>query len=130
MLVSGAVASSGAVKDLIDAWLAERLITVVTSDGILEEVERALARPYFAKRIGQPERTSYAAFLRREAVIVAPRTVVSAVPADPDDDAVLAAAIDGGVRYLVTGDHQLLELGTYRGVDIVRPRELMEIIGR
>ena len=118
------------MKDLIDAWLTDRLVTVVTSDRILEEVERALAKPYFARRLGEDARTEYAALVRRAAVIVVPRTQVSAVAADRADDAVLAAAIDGEARYLVTGDRHLLELGAYGGVDIVRARELMDILQR
>ncbi|MFZ0179356.1 MAG: putative toxin-antitoxin system toxin component, PIN family, partial [Candidatus Dormiibacterota bacterium] len=37
---------------------------------------------------------------------------------DPDDDQILAIAVVGAVDALVTGDGDLLALGTHRGVNI------------
>jgi hypothetical protein len=53
---------------------------------------------------------------------------VRGVAADPDDDAVLAAALDGGARYLVTGDHALRDLSSFQDVEIVTARELLESV--
>lgn len=39
----------------------------------------------------------------------------------------LAAAVDGEARYLVTGDQALRDLGAFRAVDIVTPREFLEL---
>lgn len=39
----------------------------------------------------------------------------------------LAAAADGGARYLVTGDQALRDLGAFRAVEIVTPREFLEL---
>ena len=104
-------------------------MTVLSSDHVLEEVERALARPYFAKRLNPADRAAYLALLRRETLIVTRRTNIRGVASHPEDDALLAAALDGDARYLVTGDRALIELGTFRGIDIMRPGELLEILG-
>jgi putative PIN family toxin of toxin-antitoxin system len=48
---------------------------------------------------------------------------VSRVARDPDDDAVLAAAVVGGVAMIVTGDGDLLALGEHHGIRIVTPRD-------
>ena len=104
-------------------------MTVLSSDHVLDEVERALATRYFAKRLDAADRTAYVALLRRETLVITPHTKVRGVASHPEDDAVLAAALDGDARYLVTGDRALLERGTFRGIDIVRPGELLEIIG-
>lgn len=40
---------------------------------------------------------------------------------DPDDDQVLAAAIMRRVTFIVTGDRDLLDLGSHEGVEIITP---------
>lgn len=125
--MSLAVASSGALRELADAWLLERRFTVLSSEQVLDEVERALARPFFARRVAPADRADYIALLRSELLVVAPRTKVRGVATHPEDDLVLAAALDGAARYLVTGDQGLRRLGAFRGVEIVSPRELVEI---
>lgn len=125
--MSLAVASSGPLRELAGEWLVERRFTVLSSEQVLDEVERALARPFFARRLELPERAVYVALLRTEVVVVAPRTKVHGTATRPEDDLVLAAALDGGARYLVTGDHALRDLGTFRDVEIVSPREFVEL---
>lgn len=49
---------------------------------------------------------------------------------DPKDRHVLAAALCACCDYLVTGDADLLDLRTYRGVDILRAPELLDRLGR
>ncbi len=126
--MSLAVASTGALRELADAWLLERRFTVLSSEQVLDELERALSRPFFAKRIAAADRTAYVDLVRREAIAVAPRTKVRGVAADPDDDAILAAALDGGARYLVAGDRALRDLGSFRDVEILTARELLELV--
>lgn len=41
------------------------------------------------------------------------------LPADPDDDKVIAAAIEAGASYIVSEDHHLLDLGHWRGIQIM-----------
>lgn len=53
---------------------------------------------------------------------VEPEEDISAVDNDPDDDKFLEAAVAGNVDFLVTGDKHLLDLGSFRGIDIVTPR--------
>jgi len=96
---------------------------------VLGEVERALARPYFARRISASDRAEYVALIRKEAVVVTPRTKIRGVATHPEDDAVLGAALDGGARYLITGDRALRDLGAFRGIEIVSPRDFLELAG-
>lgn len=47
---------------------------------------------------------------------------------DRDDDKIIECAITGRVDFIVTGDRHLLALGTYDGIPIIRPSELMQKI--
>lgn len=48
-----------------------------------------------------------------------------AVCRDPDDDAILATALAAQADLLVTGDKELLVLGSYEGISIVTPTECL-----
>lgn len=46
---------------------------------------------------------------------------------DPKDNHVVAAALAAHCRFIVTGDQDLLKLGEYQGVIILRPVEFLEL---
>jgi putative PIN family toxin of toxin-antitoxin system len=46
-------------------------------------------------------------------------TAAGAVPADPDDDMVIAAAVESGASYIVSEDHHLRDLKDYLGIKIL-----------
>lgn len=52
---------------------------------------------------------------------------VTGVCRDPDDDCILECALKAGAQFIVTGDHDLLVLGEYRGCRIVTAREYLEM---
>ena len=42
-----------------------------------------------------------------------------AVPADPKDDMIIAAAVESGASYIVSEDHHLRDLKQYQGITIL-----------
>ena len=64
--------------------------------------------------------------IRYFAEFVDPAEDITAVEADADDDKFLEAAVAGNVDYIVSGDQHLLDLGSFRGIDIVDPRTFYE----
>ena len=64
--------------------------------------------------------------LRADALVVPGDYEVSGVSPDPDDDKFLACALEAQADCIVTGDPDLLDLGCYQGIDILRPREFWE----
>ena len=45
---------------------------------------------------------------------------------DPDDNKVIECAVAGGATHIVSGDtRHLLPIGTYEGIEIVRPADLL-----
>lgn len=128
VLVSGAVASAGAVAEVMDRWLRSDQFDVVVSERILADVDRALAEPYFARRLTAQARAAYVATVARTAFVVPIVSRIAGVAPDSDDDDVIAAASDGEAEYLVTGDGRLRAVGGYGSVQFVTPREFMELL--
>lgn len=96
--------------------------TLLTSEYILNELEEKLVaktrmEPEEAKRL----RTEIA----QDATVVAVQSLPRAVCRDPDDDAVLATALAAKADLLVTGDKDLLVLGSYEVIPIVAPEECL-----
>jgi hypothetical protein len=56
------------------------------------------------------------------------KTVVSAVPEDPKDNAILGCAKDGQADYIVSGDPHLRQLGTFESIKIVTPNEFLNVL--
>jgi len=126
VLVSGIV-FAGAPAQLID-WARADRFELCTSSALLAELEEVLGRPKFAQRLRQADLTAegITASLRQMATIVLPAEVPRVVPADPDDDQVLAAAATAQADLIVSGDRHLLSLGSYQGIAIVPARQALE----
>ena len=47
---------------------------------------------------------------------------------DPDDNKVLACALEGKADFIVSGDHHLTDIGSFRGIPIVKPDAFLGIM--
>jgi putative PIN family toxin of toxin-antitoxin system len=68
-----------------------------------------------------------ARYLRFFSMVKIPK-VLNVVPRDADDNAVLECALEGDAKFIVSGDKDLLELKQFRGIEIVRACEFLEIL--
>lgn len=95
-------------------------IRAVTCAGILSELAEKLP----AKLSFTAEQTdeTLADYLSFHALVDIPG-VLNAVPRDPEDNAVLECAQAGQAQFIVTGDQDLLMLGSFQGVEIVTAAE-------
>jgi len=55
---------------------------------------------------------------------------VKVVHEDPDDDIIVACAIEAGADYIISSDHHLLNLKHYREIQIVTPGAFLGILDR
>ncbi len=91
---------------------------LVTSEALLKELYEVLIRK---ARCPSGRALQAVALLARNMSVVEPEPLREPVCRDPDDDAVLAAALAGKCDCIVTGDKDLLVLESYEGVLILVP---------
>jgi len=129
-VIVSAVISPGSPPDSILRASRRGALDLVTSAPLLRELEDVLGRPRIAERLGwtPEERASFIAALADFAVIVAPKEKLHVVKADPADNRVLESAVAGGVDYVVSGDHHLLDLASFEGIPIVTPARFAAVL--
>lgn len=105
VLLSGLMLPDSTPGKIVGAWRRGNF-SLVLSEPMLEEIARVLAYPKIWKRLGWDDETiaRYIALLRFEAEVVSIGGIEATVPADPDDDHLLATLIAGKADWLITGD--------------------------
>jgi putative PIN family toxin of toxin-antitoxin system len=103
------------------ALIVDRLFI---SEFIESEVIRVLVTKFGIRE--EFVRTRMSALLE-QVCRVETRGLLSGVCRDPNDDAVLETAVNGGAELLVTGDKDLRALKSFRGIAIVTPAEYLSV---
>ena len=127
VVVSGLI-WGGPPRGLLD--LARKGRVVLFSSGVLlDELAGVLERDKFAAFLASRDVTP--AFLMRRygmlATLVKPTRVTRTVPADADDDHVIAAAATARADAIATGDGDLLRLDPWQGIRILPPAEVLRL---
>ena len=122
VLVS-AFATRGICADVLRVAITEH--SLVTGEVVLRELGRVLR-----KRIGLPPGAinEIDEFLREHEVAPRPATRAAIPKRDPDDQWVLASAIESRVDVLVTGDRDLLDIASDAPIKIVDPRGFWNLV--
>ena len=100
----------------------------MVSEHLLGELARTFADPYYAARVRPDQASRILALLRTDALLTPLTVSVAGVATQPKDDLVLATALSGGAGYLATRDKQLLKLGSHRGLIILHPGDLLDLL--
>ena len=129
VLISAAIRPSGTPGLVISALLERAAFDLVLSPSIIAEAEEALKLPKVRKYLSEPdEAILWLADLGALADLANDSGRAKGVCRDPEDDAVLSAAVEGRAAVVVTGDDDLLALEEYEGIAIVTPRAFLEMI--
>jgi len=116
VLVSG-LGWSGPPAAIVDAVTAGEL-TLLSSPALIAELRRVLNYPKLANVFANPD--AIADLVAGASVQVLTSTRLQTVD-DDSDNRVLEAALEGGADYVVSGDDDLLSLGSFQGIPIVTP---------
>ena len=130
VVISATLIRGGNEDRILRAWRRRRF-DLVLSPPILEELGRALFYEKLQKFrwMSEDEVAALLQALAQGSELVSGPTAVRA-SRDPDDDKFIAAALEGEAEYVVTGDHDLLDLDPYEGVRIVTPAAFLTMLRR
>lgn len=97
---------------------------VVVSPAILDEVRRVMfTKPRLRRwlNLSDAHLERFVEHTLPDATVLIPgnERAPGAVPADPKDDIIIAAALESGASYIVSEDRHLRDLTTYRGIRIM-----------
>lgn len=116
----------GAPRRIIEAALNDQ-IAIFSCSELLEELEDVLQRPKLALRLAQIGKTASELIDEYLALVMIMRIVPLAAPVsiDPDDDIVLACALVAHADAIVSGDDDLLRIGTFADISILTVHEML-----
>lgn len=103
-------------------------VTLISSPTLLAELARVLDRPKFDVVLlsSNTSRAQTLAEVRLLAEVIDPPPLAQPVCRDPDDDAVLALALAAQADVLISGDDDLLCLGSFESIPILTPAQALQ----
>jgi len=96
---------------------------ILISDKQLLELERVMT--YERLGILIEDRKEFMDFLHEIGTIVSTNIKLQVVTADVDDNIFLETAVEYGASFIVSGDRHLTELKSFKGIEILKPREFL-----
>ncbi len=105
-------------------------IELFISQSILAEIKRVLSYPKLVKlhKYSPKEINQFLEEITNSAVITPGKIKLYVIEDDPTDNKYLECAVEGEADFVVSGDHHLTDLKSYRGIKIVNPTEFLRIV--
>lgn len=115
--------NSGGLSSRLFTLARERIIRIDVSDAILDETIRVLREKFGwdGYRL-HDARLRLSSFTNR----VTTMQVLEVIKEDPPDNRILECAVEAGSQCIVTWDKDLLRLGSYLDIRIVRPADFLQ----
>lgn len=131
VFVSGIKSQKAAPGQIIDAWMQKRF-TVITSPQLIREIHEVLMRSPILDLLEKTpgEVNEFVKLLLQKTFVAEGKLEIDVLKKDPDDNMVLACAVEGQAKYLVTGNIKHFPLEEYQGIKIVKPQEFVEILNK
>lgn len=99
--------------------LKEAKFILVISPQILDELIEVIARPKFHNVITRETAERLIETIKSQAILVKPSQRLNVIKGDPDDNRFLEAAIEARVDFIISGNHHLITLKTFRKIPII-----------
>ena len=121
VLIAASISRAGVCAELLEDLLTHH--ELIISDFIVEEVTRKLREKF---QFSESDIQQLRRFLRNNATEVSPAELRSDVCRDPTDIPVLGTAVTGKANLLITVDKDLLAIGDFQGIAIIKPGQFWE----
>ncbi|MBI3616367.1 MAG: putative toxin-antitoxin system toxin component, PIN family [Candidatus Omnitrophica bacterium] len=110
--------------DLLWEIVQEGQIELFLSEFILEELSRNLRKKV---GLGSEEVLETIRLLKNHAQIISPKEKVAVIREKEADNRILECALEANAQVLVTGNFKHIRpLGSFRGIEILTPREFLD----
>ena len=123
VLVSALLSPQSVPRRAFD--MASRQGTLLASEATLLELARTLHKPKLSPYITPVEREAFLHAYADQVEMVSPTETVS-ICRDPRDNMFLELVIAGSATWLITGDNDLLTLGSFQTASIAAPTAYLE----
>jgi putative PIN family toxin of toxin-antitoxin system len=119
VLIASAI-SDGPCRILVNRVIRTHVAAI--SEEVLAELSRKLVGK-FKQEKAQVQKLE--AYLRHMCIVLPKQLQAPRVNRDPNDDWILAAALEGGCDCILSGDADLTDMRAHKGVLILRPRDFL-----
>jgi len=105
-------------------------IQIIISEDILSEIANVLSRESKFQKYIINSRLSIEDMLRTIlsiSTLIETRSKLDIIKADPKDNIILEAALDGRVEYIISYDNHILNMIEFRNIKIISPGEFLKI---
>ncbi len=129
-IVVAALLWAGPPRRLLERSIDDETIALYSTPTLIDELTHTLQYPKFSQRIARYATTPSALVAHYTALVtlLSPLHVPRVIERDADDDHVIAAAVAARADILVSGDHDLLDLGSFRSVRILAARDALSLV--
>ena len=118
VLIAASISRAGVCAGLLEDILTHH--DWIISDFIVDEVARKLEEKF---KFPKKEIRDLCRFLKNKARVVEPAELAPGICRDAQDVPVLGTAVAADADILILVDKDRLALGTFQGIDIVKPAE-------
>lgn len=114
-------------RELLERWKRDEFTLIICDQIAKEVIEKLKERSIAPEAVDE----QISALVRAAEWVIVPDERIEALLSDPDDNVVVACAVEGRANYLVTYDPHFNSLsGEYRGIKIVKAIPFLEVLRR
>lgn len=131
LYVSSLISPNSVPASLIRLW-KDDVFELVISQPTIAELRSVLGYEHLRQlnRITDEDVDRFIHLLEQHAAVIDGAVdVAGAIPDDPDDEAILACAVEGGALLIISGDKHLLDLKEYAHISIISARQFWDRFG-
>jgi hypothetical protein len=132
LLVSAILSPQGNPAVILKLCL-KGIFSLLISNDILDETRRVFHYPKLVKLMKKrgvaPQYIDdFIDKLSRIAIITPGKLSIEEIQDDPDDNMVLSCALEGEADVIISGDHHLTDIKTYKGIKVLDPATFLKAV--